>query len=169
MFGWLLLAAVTLDAAWPVLRERSGVALALSPLALVLGFYTLTLYGYYTSGTGFRARWADAFAYVEAHRQEGDAVAGDYVSQRMARYYLQTPDVYLFAKQPKQAELKALGASTWIVYRSSEPAAGYRASGLDRWADLVVYFNNQVLQPFHALGVYRYPRAEQAAALEAEE
>ena len=163
LFAWLALAALALDELVEAIEPRLGRALAWAPLAVLVAGLLFNAYVYFGPGSGYRARWRDALAYVEAHRQPGQAVAGDYVARLLTRYYLREADVAEIPTRLKAEDLAKLTQPTWIVFRATEPAAGARSEILDRHADLRAYFNVQNVQPFHAVHVYFYDPASAAA------
>lgn len=164
LFASLALGAIALDDLVEAVEPRLGRLVAWAPVAIVFAGLLFNAYVYYGPAHGYRARWREAFAYVQAQRHPGQAVAGDYVARLLARYYLTESEIAEIPTQPKAADLTKLTEPTWIVFRATEPAAGVRSGVLDRHADLRAYFNLQNVQPFHAVHVYFYDPAKPPAA-----
>ena len=159
LFAWLALASVGLDRLYRVLHARVGLWPALTPLIILLAVSLFNCYAYYGGGAGFRSRWADAFAYVQAHRKPSDAVAADYIPEKIGRYYLQTDDITLVPADLPPSALEAIDRPTWMVLRGHAPTAGERYTWLHDLADFKAYFANQILQPYSSVHVYYYDPA----------
>jgi hypothetical protein len=162
LYCWLALAAVGSCAAWRVLRPRCGVALASSPLLVLLAAMAMMNYGYYTSGYGFHTRWRDAFEYVVEHRREGDAVCTQH--PMIGKYYLETADV--LNRPASVEELVAIRRPVWLVVEVEDAIGGRRTPAwFERVLDYRAHFDIRVLQPLSSVGVYYYDPSSRAGAV----
>lgn len=170
LFAWLALAAAGLDVLWQTLRPRAGRLLAAAPVLIVLGTMLMSLYLYYHAADGYRVRWADAWRYVETHREPGQAVAGDTIAHIIGRYYLQEEDVtHLRPGRPLREDLQQLEQPTWIVLRNDAPTEASVYGWLNPVAPLQAYFTARS-QPYSSVQVHYYdpaPRADPPAAADA--
>ncbi|HEX7009070.1 MAG TPA: glycosyltransferase family 39 protein [Phycisphaeraceae bacterium] len=156
LFCWLMLAAIGLDQLWQALRPRLGVTLAAAPAGMVLASLALSNYGYFTGGCGYRPPWRDTFAYVAAHRQAGEAVAGPAIAHQLARYYLQDPDVVIMRTGRMLEDLAATDRPTWVVLQTYSSTGGRIHDWVHQAGRLEAHFTTRILQPYSAVSVYYY-------------
>ena len=156
IYSWLLLTAIGLNQIAIAARPRLGAVLAWTPAAAVVLGVLFADYSYFTGGHGYRARWRDAFEYVQHHREPGEPIVADYIPSHQARYYLEEPEVRRVSAARRYRAMRALDQSGWLVVRAVSPT-GVGPYGRDRdWLDLRTYFNNRVLQPYSSVHVYYY-------------
>lgn len=157
LFAWLALAAVGLEAVITSLQTRWGQLAAWLPVLALLSTLALADYTYMTSGAGYRGLWRQAMTYVEAHRQPGELVGGDFVAHRMSQYYLEEPDALLLPDRNADADAAELVSDpAWLVYRVYQPSTGDRSGKLNLLGELQAYFNNRIAGPYQAINVYYY-------------
>ncbi|MBN1557147.1 MAG: glycosyltransferase family 39 protein [Lentisphaerae bacterium] len=161
LYPLLLLAALGLDRLASVLRPALGFTAAAAPAALLLTPVLFLDYVYFTGAHGFRRRWRDAYAFIDAHRRPGELVcAGPASYTLIARYYLQ--DAAPVRPLPAtRAELDAWGRSAWLVYEAeSIVEAGTHEAATADWvpgaAELKAVYNLHVIQPRATVHVYYY-------------
>lgn len=159
LFAWLALASIGIDRLYRVLRTRAGLLPALAPLAILMATSLFSCYAYFDGGEGFRSRWSDAFAYIQAHRKPGEAVAADYIPEKIGRYYLQTDDVTLISTNINAADLENIDKPTWFVFRGHAPTGGRRYAWLHDQTDFKAYFATRILQPYSSIHIYYYTPA----------
>jgi hypothetical protein len=112
LYAWILLASMWALALVRVAGARSGRLAAAGGLALLLVPAASGAFLYTRDGAGARARWREAFAYVAAHAQPGDAVVSG-PGGFQARYYLGRAVARLDAQDPG-----SLAPGTWVVERA---------------------------------------------------
>ncbi len=128
---------------------------AAAPGLLVVVASLLQCLAYYTGGGGYRPLWQKAYAYIDARRAEGDLVAGDEHAYWQARYYLADASPVRVMGTELWDLLATTDRRVWIVDKGG-------VGGVSRWptlqdrADLRMYFDAQVLQPFSTIRVYVY-------------
>ncbi|MFW6059411.1 MAG: hypothetical protein ACODAQ_04480 [Phycisphaeraceae bacterium] len=154
-YSWLALAALGLAQLYEAIQPRLGRFAALTPVALVITPLMLSLFVYYTVGYGNRARWGEALAYIQEHRQADEDVASE--RRMIATYYLETTELTEF---PLDREaLEALDRPTWLVMLMGSARVEMRFPHIHYNAELREYFDVRVLQPYSSVRVYYYDPA----------
>jgi len=154
LYAWLALAALGCEMLYVQMsRFRAGRILGLAPAGMILCSMSLMLYGYYTSGVGFHARWRDAIHYVAEHRQPEDAIAISHPI--MGKYYLQNPDVH---DAPRYKEdIVSIKQRTWLIDEVADAVRGMvRRPWMSGKSEFKAYFDLRVIQPRSTVRVYLY-------------
>ncbi|MHC4472100.1 MAG: hypothetical protein ACYS99_14180, partial [Planctomycetota bacterium] len=158
LFPWLAAAALGAWMLFERLRPRTGLVLATAPAVILLLGMAFSDMVYYEGAAGNRPRWREAFEYVRRHRRPGDRIAGDYIPQFIASYYLEMDREEVINVYPSMEyeELLKLagGRPTWVVIRGVSASFGERRLRLQDRADLKAYFATRTFQPYSSVHVY---------------
>ncbi|HEX7010542.1 MAG TPA: glycosyltransferase family 39 protein [Phycisphaeraceae bacterium] len=157
IYGWLLLAAIGLEAIRRTLRDNAGAALAWTPVLAIIGLGLFNDLAYFTGGYGYRPRWREAFEYVEQHRQPGERVLADTIPSFQARYYLRTDEVQEIRYHFSLKDLAPLDRPAWIVMQAMSPTSrGVYTRRIPPELDLKACYSHRIFQPYSSVHVYYY-------------
>lgn len=158
LFAWLALASLGIVHTYRALMPAAGPWAAWLPGLALLTTFAVSDYVYFTGGDGYRAKWDEAMAYVEARRQPGEAVAGDFPAQWSGMYYLKEPDFIRIPRGRFDAATldQLLDRPTWVIAAAYRPSHGNRSEAVAVAGDLRTYFANRIAEPAHVINVYYY-------------
>ena len=170
LYAWVALAAVGLDRilSWRRADHHASAGSSLVGWAVIAAVIVPVLvvdFEYFAGGNAWRRRWKEAFAYIEQHRQPGEAVLAERLD--IARYYLEDADVQ---RLPGKVEnLPPLDRPTWLIAATESATGKRRYTFLDDLADLRAYYDVRIVQPFSSIRVYyndgARPAGHDAAAI----
>ncbi len=153
--AWLLLAAVALDR----VSRRSMGEYPFCLRGLAIGIVCVAClyqdFEYYTAGGGYQPAWREAFAELQAKRQPGEVVLGDFHSQLLGAYYLQENAVEIVARKTLMPRLDEMTEPCWVIDKVGT-SGGLNWPALRDRADLIWAFDRHIMQPYSSIKLFRY-------------
>ncbi|HED54679.1 MAG TPA: hypothetical protein ENJ00_10835 [Phycisphaerales bacterium] len=153
--AWLMLAAVALDRSCSGKTTETPRYLSAMPAAVVIVACAYQGVGYYTGGGGYRPAWREAFQELDSKMQPDELVFGDFHARMIGAYYLHRDAVTEVNHNNLWPQLVKLDRPAWIIDKVGT-AGGLNWRRLKRDADLIWYFDRQVLQPYSSIKLFRY-------------